>query len=70
MKPDWEDAPEWAQWWAQDEDGSCAWFELKPEPNLRMEIWRPKSGKHEGDGWMEPRGFFNEWLDTLEKRPE
>lgn len=29
-KPDWKDAPEWAQWLAQDSDGEWYWFEVKP----------------------------------------
>lgn len=28
--PDWKNAPEWAKWWAIDEDGSGWWYKLKP----------------------------------------
>jgi hypothetical protein len=30
MKPDWKDAPEWANWLAMDEDGEWFWRESKP----------------------------------------
>ena len=32
MEPDWTEAPEWAMWWAIDEDGSAYWYVAKPEP--------------------------------------
>ena len=30
MKPDWKDAPEWANWLAMDDCG-WAWFEFRPD---------------------------------------
>lgn len=66
MSHNWEDAPDWAQWWAQDEDGSCAWFEFEPEPD--QEYWRPRGGKHDEDGWLTPDPYRDGWLSTLEKR--
>jgi len=29
-KPNWDDAPDWANWLAQDEDGEWYWFEHRP----------------------------------------
>lgn len=29
-KPDWKDAPEWAQWLAQNGDGEWYWHERQP----------------------------------------
>lgn len=31
MKPDWKDAPDWANWLAMDADGEWWWYERKPE---------------------------------------
>jgi hypothetical protein len=31
VKPDWKDAPEWAQWLARSSDGNWTWFEFEPE---------------------------------------
>jgi len=36
-KPDWKDAPEWAQYLAMDEGGQWYWYE--DEPTLYGEIW-------------------------------
>lgn len=30
MKPDWKDAPDWANWIAMDRDGWWTWFASKP----------------------------------------
>jgi hypothetical protein len=32
MKPDWKDAPEWAQWLAMDCDGTWCWYQMHPMP--------------------------------------
>lgn len=37
MKPDWKDAPEWAKWLAQDDDGWFLWF--GDAPYKRGDIW-------------------------------
>lgn len=31
MKPDWKDAPEWARWVSQDDDGQWHWWENEPK---------------------------------------
>ena len=65
-KPDWSDAPEWAQWLAQDGGGSWWWYAIKPSESA--------------GGWMENDhacakhwpGFYipnPTWYDTLEQRP-
>lgn len=36
-KPDWKDAPEWAQWLAMDEDRVWWWFENKPD--AKWTVW-------------------------------
>ncbi len=30
MKPDWKDAPDWAQWVARDESGRWYWYQDEP----------------------------------------
>jgi hypothetical protein len=40
MKPDWKDAPEWANWLAMDGDGYWYWYQGEP-------TWSEKDG-----GWM------------------
>ena len=36
-KPNWEDAPKWAQFLAQDKDGQFWWY--KEAPSLRNGYW-------------------------------
>ena len=35
MKPDWKDAPEWANYLAQDKNGEWTWFSHKPKPEAQ-----------------------------------
>ena len=62
-KPSWDDAPEWGEWLAQDEDGEWKWLAGLP-------------GKYV-DGWTAVKikgcckgSALGDWRDTLEKRPE
>jgi hypothetical protein len=41
---DWENAPEWANWLAQDHDGGWWWFENKP--SLGTHCWNRTTGKY------------------------
>lgn len=38
MKPDWKDAPAWANWLAMDDDGWWYWYEIQPKWN-RFGVW-------------------------------
>lgn len=61
MKPDWKDAPEWANWLTMDDDGEWYWHET--EPSLRYEeYWLAKEGR---------RGYagFSCRIPTKEARP-
>lgn len=57
MKPSWNDAPEWAQWLAMDEDGEWFWFESEPQL--------------EGGSWFSQRYLFAGFFvpPALEPRP-
>jgi hypothetical protein len=63
-KPDWRDAPKWAQWVAQDEDRSWTWFEHKPE--IENSYWSSESSK-EGRSKLASLGAG--WELSLESRP-
>jgi hypothetical protein len=60
MKPDWKDAPEWANWVAKDNFGTWKWFRDKPFVNDN-EMWLsggPEEYCSKGDGFeesLEPR---------------
>jgi hypothetical protein len=59
-KPDWETAPFWADFLAQDNDGGWWWFEERPQ--LGEVVWWAESGNccHSRN---------DDWRSTLEERP-
>lgn len=64
MKPSWDDAPEWAQWLAMDEDGRWWWYEEKPLPQKDYFYWL--GGKMEESLPVLDRSM--PWDESLEKR--
>jgi hypothetical protein len=58
MKPSWESAPDWAQWLAQNEDGSWQWFENPPQAS-----WSAEGRAEEAIGTLEY------WIAYRESRP-
>lgn len=68
-KPSWADAPEWAEWLCQSDDGM--WFWLAREPRLNDAGWETnhvsRSAYAAGDQVEEH--IIGDWRDTLERRP-
>lgn len=60
-KPDWKDAPDWANYTARDEDGAWWWYEELPRPNDAGE-WFAYGRRQEIEGYAT-------WKSTLERRP-
>ena len=62
-KPNWEDAPTWANYLVMYYNGSWAWFDQKPYPC--------------GDIWCVPDPYsvrmemvgFPDWEESIEERP-
>lgn len=78
-KPDWKDAPEWAQWLAMDACGCWQWFSKKPYIDIVDEsicpIWHPRFPCKFSfcDENFDVIGSFgveiDSWKSTLERRP-
>ncbi len=69
-KPSWKDAPEWAEWLAQDAaaDGTGAWWWYRTMPIKGERTW---SSKGESSRPTQERGeVLGDWRDTLERRQE
>ena len=67
IKPGWDQAPDWANWLAQDLLGSWCWFEFEPVALLRSGIFLGSRGRIR----FSLRGWFNEaWEESLECRPK
>lgn len=63
--PDWENAPDWAQWVAQDKDGLWYWLSGKPEP--LKDQWSVDTSDRIGVS-VQTNPNPN-WRNTLEQRP-
>jgi len=62
-KPSWDDAPSWANYLAQNEDGQWFWYEKKPEISVNMGyFYATYPDKHE------EASFSDDWECSLEKR--
>lgn len=67
MKPSWDDAPEWARWLSQDNDGRWVWFEYKPRPQESTLSWiQQRIGRWSFADGIAPN---YDWTDALERRP-
>ena len=69
MKPDWKDAPPWAQWLAMDNQGGPEWYWYELKPELKNNFWMQSvSGKVKCA--LITDGCAENWKDSLERRPE
>ena len=62
-KPDWNNAPKWANWLAMDEDGDWYWYEDKPQ-HLSIGVWYSSPGKVE----FAESSITQDWKETMERR--
>lgn len=60
MKPDWKDAPEWANYLTQDCDGRWYWWEHKPIHLLLL--WYTDKGQCR-------KAELPNWDESLEEKP-
>lgn len=70
IPPSWSEAPPWAKWRAQDEDG--AWFFYKEEPyTMSIDVeWRTKGISDIYCLLVKWCKTNPNWRETLQKRPE
>ena len=65
-KPDWKDAPEWANYLAMDADGEWCWYEYSPATGTDDgDYWHPLGGQYEHAGNQDAP----KWKYTKEERP-
>lgn len=69
-KPSWKDAPEWAQWLAQDGDGVWYWHNDRPHLNSdSVDRVTHRISKGASDIADSGGHILGDWRDTLEQRP-
>lgn len=66
QKPDWKDAPKWANFVAQDDNGDWWWFESKPQL-FEGTWWTGRSGLRVEDSWLSTDAV--DYKESLEERP-
>jgi hypothetical protein len=66
---DWNKAPRWAKWYAEDKNGKKYWYEKKPWINERWKCWNTEENNAYVKifGKTEPN---ENWKDSLIKRPK
>lgn len=67
LEPNWDDAPEWAMYWAVDSDGQSGWYD---DITLERTEWMmgDNGEKYERDKEIAICGI--DWKTTLRKRPQ
>jgi len=63
MKPDWKDAPEWARFVAQDDDGDWYWYESEPQAGSHSWV------EHGNGRILFAAESAADWRDTKGRRP-
>lgn len=69
-KPDWSKAPEGANWWARDKDGSGYWYNKRPTPSRGF--WAAGCSLTVADNncpVLDHDSTLDNWRDTLTVRP-
>jgi hypothetical protein len=61
-RPDWNDAPEWANYLAQDKNGGWYWYEARP-------IRYGHSWSEEGQAAEPAYSRTEDWSKSLEPKP-
>jgi len=65
MKPNWKDAPPWADYLAMDANGAWWWYERRPK------TFYDDSPEWEPSGRSSPARIAGvRWKESLEQRPE
>ncbi len=71
MKPDWKDAPKWANWLAQHGDGSWWWFEERPKADTMFRIWTTRYQCNNEFAFVpDEKQYIPTWMHTRERRPK
>lgn len=63
MKPDWKDAPEWANYLAKDANGVWFWYATRPLIEGSDSVWSY------GGTYKRACVPDGSWKDSLERRP-
>ena len=70
-QPDWSQAPDWANWWAMDENKNTRWIYSELEQPYISDIFLRWCAVGMFDSADAPSfGYQGNWQDSLRKRPQ
>ena len=70
-QPDWSQAPEWANWWAMDENKNTRWIYSELEQPYTSDIFLRWFAVGKFDSADAPSfGYTGDWRESLRKRPK
>ena len=70
-QPDWSQAPEWANWWAMDENKNTRWIYSELEQPYTSDILLRWFAVGKFDSVDAPSfGYTGDWRNSLRKRPK
>ena len=70
-QPDWSQAPEWANWWAMDENKNTRWIYSQLEQPYISDIFLRWCAVGMFDSADAPSfGYTGDWRNSLRKRPQ
>lgn len=64
MKPNWDDAPKWARFTAQDSSGDWYWYEERPYVDIGYWAVEKRDSK-----WERVKHYRTTWKDSVQERP-
>ena len=71
FKIDWSQAPEWANWWAMDENKNTSWIYSELEQPYTSDIFLRWFAVGKFDSADAPSfGYTGDWRESLRKRPQ
>lgn len=70
-QPDWSQAPDWANWWAMDENKNTRWIYSELEQPYTSDIFLRWFAVGKFDSEDAPSfGYTGDWRESLRKRPQ
>ena len=71
LQPDWSQAPDWANWWAMDENKNTRWIYSELEQPYTSDIFLRWFAVGKFDSEDAPSfGYTGDWRNSLRKRPK
>lgn len=65
--PDWDNAPDWAQFWAYNANGLSCWYEERPiVSDTLYNAWEVQGGARHA---LDDEPFFPDWKESLVEWP-